>query len=134
MALHRRSSTLLIAVAIASTASMSRVRLAASAAASMSGGYAAAAAQPAARERQRLVVVIVDTPFLLLPDADREPLRILEAGTVLKLLDEDADWFHIEFQDFHYGRRVGYVQTKDAVAVDVEEQASTAARQGTSTR
>jgi len=70
---------------------------------------------------QAYVVVIVETPFLLLPDASREPLRMLEAGTVLRFLDEDAGWFHTEYQDFHYGRRVGYVQKKDAVAVEVDE-------------
>ena len=70
---------------------------------------------------QTYVVVIVETPLLLLPDASREPLRMLEAGTVLRFLDEDAGWFHTEYQDFHYGRRVGDVQKRDAVAVEVDE-------------
>ncbi len=83
---------------------------------------------------QTFVVVIVETPLLLLPDASREPLRMLEAGTVLRFLDEDADWFHAEFQDFHYGRRVGYVQKKDAVAVEVEERTTAAADRGATTR
>ncbi len=61
---------------------------------------------------------------MLLPDASREPLRLLEAGTVLRFLDEDSGWFRAEFQDFHYGRPVGYVQKKDAVAVAVDEDAS----------
>lgn len=70
---------------------------------------------------QTFVVVIVETPLMLLPDAAREPLRMLDVGTVLRFLDnDDADWFHAEFEDFHYGRRVGYVQKKDAVAVEVK--------------
>lgn len=77
---------------------------------------------------QMFVVVIVETPLMLLPDASREPLRVLEAGTVLRFLDEDAGWFHTEFQDFHYGRRVGYVQKRDAVAIQVNEQTSGAPR------
>ena len=73
---------------------------------------------------QRMVVVIVETPLLLLPETDREPLLMLEAGSVLRFLDEDADWYHAEFQDFHYGRRVGYVQRKDAVTIEVEQRTS----------
>ncbi len=92
------------------------------------------ALQGPARGRQTLVVVIVETPLLLLPDADREPLRMLEAGTVLRFLDEETDWFHAEFQDFHYGRRVGYVQKKDAVAVEVSAKAVDAPRTSTSRR
>ena len=83
---------------------------------------------------QTFVVVIVETPLLLLPDASREPLRMLEAGTVLRFLDDDADWFHAEFQDFHYGRRVGYVQKKDAVAIEVEERTTAAADRRAPTR
>ncbi len=72
-------------------------------------------------DSRAFVVVIAETPLMLLPDADREPLRMLEVGTVLRFLDDDnAEWLHTEFQDFHYGRRVGYVQKKDAVAVEVE--------------
>ena len=81
-----------------------------------------ARAQSRDKERQTLVVVIVETPLLLLPDANREPLPMLEVGTALRLLDQDADWFHTEYQDFHYGRRVGYVQKKDAVAVEVDDR------------
>ncbi len=132
MASHHPSSMLMIAAATLTAASLDCVGLDASRT-TMGGAHTAPTlTQAADRERRTLVVVIVETPFLLLPDADREPLRILEAGTVLTLLDEDPGWYHVEFQDFHYGRRVGYVQKRDAVAVDVQEQSDdTSRRDGT---
>ena len=75
----------------------------------------------ALEDSQTYVVVTVETPFLQLPDASRKPWRMLDACTVVRFLDEDAGWFHTEHQNFHYGRRVGYVQKKDGVAVEVDE-------------
>ena len=118
----RRSTALLLLTAFGL---MPFPRLEAGAGAEVGASAVAAPAERAGAqppERQRLVVVITETPLLLLPDATREPLRVLEAGTVLRWLDEDTDWFHAEFEDFHYGRRVGYVQRKDAVAVDVRPE------------
>ena len=45
-------------------------------------------------------------------DATAEPLRILEAGTSVKILAEIDDWVRIEFYDRLLGPRVGHVQRK----------------------
>ncbi len=127
--LSRRLFTLVPLVGLLLAVSFPVGRLVASVSASAASG-SSPAAQDQARARRTFVVVITETPLLLLPDADREPLRLLEAGTVLTFLDEDADWYHAEFQDFRYGRRVGYVQKKDAVAVEVDDRAASSVESG----
>jgi opacity protein-like surface antigen len=57
--------------------------------------------------------IITATPAYLYPDPRRTPLRILEAGTAVRILEETGDWFRIEFSDPRFGRRIGYVARKD---------------------
>jgi len=51
-------------------------------------------------------------PVFLLPDATRKPLRMLEPGTSLRVLQETGDWVRVEFQDPQFGPRQGYVMRK----------------------
>lgn len=63
---------------------------------------------------QRLdeAVMIEAAPAFLLPDTTRTPLRVLERGTRLRVLEERGDWVRVEFNDPQFGPRVGYVQRK----------------------
>jgi hypothetical protein len=69
-------------------------------------------AQQAARDA--MVTVITTAPVFVLPDATRTPLQLAKEGSVLKLLDIQGDWYHVQFNDPQLGLRVGYVQTKHA--------------------
>jgi hypothetical protein len=51
-------------------------------------------------------------PVYLLPDATRTPLTTLKAGTRVRILDRDANWLQIEFNDQQFGRRVGWVEAR----------------------
>ena len=62
------------------------------------------------------VKLTIAAPLFLFPDAHREPLRIGPAGSALRVLSVDADWYQVEFSDPQWGQRVGYVQTKYAKA------------------
>jgi Outer membrane protein beta-barrel domain len=53
-----------------------------------------------------------DAPVYLLPDRTRVPLRVLEAGTSVRILEETEGWVRIEFRDPQFGTRVGYVESK----------------------
>jgi Outer membrane protein beta-barrel domain len=55
-------------------------------------------------------VTTATAPVFLRPDATLTPLRQLPTGTHLRVLDQTAEWLHVEFEDRQYGRRVGYVQ------------------------
>ena len=57
-------------------------------------------------------LIIAQAPVFLRMDATAEPLRILEAGTSVKVLAEIDDWVRIEFYDRLLGPRVGHVQRK----------------------
>ncbi|MEO7272253.1 MAG: hypothetical protein ABIX28_09660 [Vicinamibacterales bacterium] len=57
------------------------------------------------------------TPIFLRADATLKPLRQVPAGTRLRILDQTAEWVHVEFDDAQFGRRVGYVQ-KSLVRVE----------------
>ncbi|HEY0875963.1 MAG TPA: hypothetical protein VGD94_20980 [Vicinamibacterales bacterium] len=50
-------------------------------------------------------------PIYLQPGA-QTPLRVAKAGTLFKVLQEDADWVEVEFNDPQFGRRVGWVEKK----------------------
>jgi opacity protein-like surface antigen len=56
--------------------------------------------------------ILVQAPVYLREDATREPLRVLDAGTMVKVLGENGDWIRVEFADRLLGPRVGYVQRK----------------------
>ena len=55
--------------------------------------------------------VTAQAPIYLRPGME-VPLRVAAAGTLLKVLKEDAEWVEVEFNDPQYGRRVGWVQGK----------------------
>jgi opacity protein-like surface antigen len=56
--------------------------------------------------------IVGSAPVYLRPDAKLEPLRVLEAGTSVRVLQENDDWIRIQFADRLLGPRVGYVQRK----------------------
>ena len=57
-------------------------------------------------------VIVERAPVYLLPDAGRTPLKTLEAGTRITILEQKGDWVQIEFRDPQFGRRVGFVQKR----------------------
>src|SRR5262245_41218036 len=62
---------------------------------------------------QARIVVNENAPVFLQPDATTQPLRMASAGSALNLLaGETANWYHVEFQDPQYGRRVGYIEKR----------------------
>lgn len=68
-------------------------------------GQTNAAAQP----RRGTGTVTVDAPMFLLPDATRTPLTTIPAGTVVRLLNRDGDWYQVIFHDAYLGDRTGFV-------------------------
>jgi opacity protein-like surface antigen len=57
-------------------------------------------------------VVAERAPVFLLPDTRRTPLRTLEPGTVLRILESTGDWLRVEFPDRQFGPRRGYIERK----------------------
>jgi opacity protein-like surface antigen len=57
-------------------------------------------------------VIAADAPVYLLPDVKRVPLRVIETGTTVRIIEEIEGWVRIEFRDPLYGARVGYVESK----------------------
>ena len=58
----------------------------------------------------RTATVTENAPIYLLADVSRVPLRVLEPGTVVKVLGEEGDWVQVQFEDVQWGRRAGWVQ------------------------
>jgi len=56
--------------------------------------------------------VTTDAPIYLLPDRTRVPLRVLESGTSVRVLDQIEGWYRVEFRDPQFGTRTGYVEIK----------------------
>ena len=56
--------------------------------------------------------IVIAAPVYLRPDTNRQPLRTLDAGTSVKVLQENGDWIRIEVNDRVLGPRVGYVLRK----------------------
>jgi opacity protein-like surface antigen len=56
--------------------------------------------------------ILSAAPVYLRPDSNLQPLRTLEAGTRVKVLQENGDWIRIEFSDRVLGARIGYVLRK----------------------
>ena len=67
--------------------------------------------KPSTRERLN-AHVLATAPVFLLPDAARVPLRTLDKGTVVRVIQEQGDWLQIEFNDPQYGTRSGYIQRR----------------------
>jgi hypothetical protein len=55
--------------------------------------------------------VTVAGPVFIRPGAETA-LKVLSIGTELKVLQEDAGWTEVEFNDPQFGRRVGWVESK----------------------
>jgi opacity protein-like surface antigen len=51
-------------------------------------------------------------PAFLQPDSSRTPLRVLERGTRVLVLEERGEWVLVEFDDPQYGPRRGFVLRK----------------------
>jgi hypothetical protein len=67
----------------------------------------------------RRTVVTEARPVFLVADSSRTPLRVLAAGTPLRILKTEGDWLQVEFDDPNWGRRVGYIR-KDFVHSEAE--------------
>lgn len=83
-------------------------------------GQAGASGRAQAAESQLLNgtgVLLTDAPLFLLPDANRTPLATLPAGTVLRVVGKQGDWYMVVHHDPFVGERTGYVQ---AASIRVE--------------
>ncbi len=54
-------------------------------------------------------VMVTAAPVFILPDATRPPLATLPAGTTVRVLGRERDWYKIMFRDPRWGERTGYV-------------------------
>lgn len=59
-----------------------------------------------------LATIVSAAPVYLRPDRQRVPLRTLETGTAVRVLEEAGDWLRIEFRDPQFGPRMGFVERK----------------------
>jgi opacity protein-like surface antigen len=57
-------------------------------------------------------VILEAAPVYIHPDASRMPLKILEVGTRIRILQRRGDWQEIQFPDRQWGPRVGWIQTR----------------------
>jgi opacity protein-like surface antigen len=67
---------------------------------------------PGRAAESEAATILVAAPVYLRPDTNLQPLRTLEAGTAVKVLQENGDWIRIEFSDRILGPRIGYVLRK----------------------
>lgn len=73
----------------------------------------AGAAQPTTPVRRSGEATMIEAaPAFLRPDSSRPPLRVLERGARLQVLEVRGDWLLVEFDDPQYGPRRGYVERK----------------------
>jgi len=56
--------------------------------------------------------VLQDAPVFLLPDATRLPLRIAQAGSQVRVINQTGEWSTVQFQDPEFGLRTGYIQSR----------------------
>src|SRR4051812_45824265 len=61
------------------------------------------------------VIVRADTPFRLYPDANRQPLTIVPAGTSVTVIRQEGEWTNVSFRDRGAGERFGYVPTSSLI-------------------
>jgi hypothetical protein len=57
-------------------------------------------------------IILEAGPVYVLPDARRVPLRTLEAGTPIRVLQQQGDWIQIQFPDRQWGPRIGWIQRR----------------------
>jgi hypothetical protein len=65
-----------------------------------------------AQESGPEAVILERAAVYVLPDASRTPLRTLEAGTRIRVLQQQGDWDQIEFADSQWGPRIGWIQRR----------------------
>jgi hypothetical protein len=56
--------------------------------------------------------VLETAPIFLLPDSTRLPLRIAQAGSQVRVIQQTGEWSNVQFQDPQYGLRTGYMQSR----------------------
>ena len=68
-----------------------------------------AAAEPVRRARPgETVTTSTDAPIYVAP-GNQTPLRVVGAGSVLRVVAIQDDWYQVEFKDPQWGTRVGFV-------------------------
>ena len=67
------------------------------------------AATAITRPDRKDATVNISSGIFVVPDATRTPLRVLEPGTRIKVLEATEEWLQVEFRDPQWGPRVGYV-------------------------
>lgn len=67
----------------------------------------AASAQKTARNT---ATVIANAPIYIAAAVSPVPLRVLEPGTPVNVLEQQGDWVMVQFDDPQWGRRTGWVQ------------------------
>ena len=60
----------------------------------------------------RVVVSVPAAPVFAKPDRTMAPLRLAKEGSVLNVVVGEGEWYHIEFDDPQFGRRVGYIEKR----------------------
>jgi len=63
---------------------------------------------------RRGAVINITSGVYVLPNENRTPLRILEAGTRVTVIEEGEEWLKVEFRDPQWGPRVGYFLRRNA--------------------
>jgi hypothetical protein len=78
---------------------------------SMIIGLLLAAPAFAQRDETR-ATVLQPAPIMLLPDPNRQPLRIAAQGSSLVVMGTEGTWTQVQFQDPQFGPRVGYIESR----------------------
>ncbi len=68
-------------------------------------------------------ILLTNAPLFLLPDANRTPLATLPAGTAVRVVAKEGDWYKVIHHDSFLGDRTGYIQ---AASIRVELAACSA--------
>jgi hypothetical protein len=70
----------------------------------------------------QLVRVTTTAPVFLESRAMKTPLEVLDPGVTLKVLDNEGDWYRVEFVSNRFGQRVGYISTSKALAIEATDE------------
>lgn len=57
-------------------------------------------------------IFLTSAPIFVLPDANREPIRVGRQGSQVAVLEQVDGWLTIQFQDPRFGIRTGYVESR----------------------
>ena len=66
-------------------------------------------------------IIAEAAPVFALPDSTRTPLRTLDAGTIVRIVEQKGEWIRVEFNDRQWGRRIGYVHRKFVQLQEIPE-------------